>query len=157
MNTTAQELNKKTYDEAGNVTGLINLCTRAGLNSIPEMKHRFEEEYADYHPDAEVSEALKPLIKHKAITIVLGTWCGDSKLQVPHLYKILDTLNVSEKEVTLIGVDRSKNAENGLLDGLNILRVPTFILSEKGKELGRIVEFPAETLEKDLLNILEKK
>lgn len=157
MNVSAQEINKKVQDASGNVTGLINICTREGLATVPEMKQRYDVEYPNYQPDSTTIAALKPLLKNKKITIVMGTWCGDSKLQVPHFYKILDGLGVKEKKVTLICVDHSKKAENGLLDNLNILRVPTFIVYEKDHELGRIIESPKVTLEKDLLAILTKK
>lgn len=157
MNANSQEINKKVQDEAGNVTGLINVCTRAGLETVPEMKQRFDIEYPNYQPDSATLAALKPLLKYKKIMIVMGTWCGDSKLQVPHFYKILDQAGIKEKSVTLICVDHSKKAENGLTDNLNILRVPTFIIYEKDKESGRIIESPVETLEKDMLKILVKK
>lgn len=156
MQASSQEFNKKLTDESGNVLSLINRCTREGLFSYPEMKERYDLEYPGYTPDSNTIEALKPMIKDIHVTIVLGTWCGDSKLQVPHFYKVMDALKVSEKDISIIAVDRSKHAENGLLDGLNILRVPTFIITDKKKELGRIVEFPEETLEKDLLSILKK-
>ena len=157
MNASAQEINKKIQDDAGNILGLINTCTREGLSTIPEMKSRYDVEYPNYQPDSATLTALKPLLKGKKIAIVMGTWCGDSHLQVPHFYKILDMLEVSEKETTLICVDRSKKAENGLIDQLNILHVPTFIFTENGKEIGRIIESPRETLEKDMLSILAKK
>lgn len=157
MNASSQEVNKKMQDDAGHVLGLINTCTREGLSTIPEMKSRYDVEYPNYQPDVPTLQALKPLLKDKKITIVMGTWCGDSHLQVPHFYKILDALEISEKETSLICIDRSKKAENGLIDDLNILHVPTFIFTENGKEIGRIVESPRETLEKDMLSILAKK
>ena len=58
----------------------------------------------------------------------------------------------------IIAVDGHKKAENGVIDGLDIQSVPTFIVyDKKGKELGRIVEHPKTTLEGDLLAILQKK
>lgn len=157
MNVSSQEINKITHDDAGNVTGLINICTREGFKLVPEMKERYDIEYPGYQADGNTLTALKPLLKDKKITIVMGTWCGDSQFQTPHFYKILDQADVSEKDVTLICVDHSKQAEKGLIDNLNIQRVPTFIVYENGKELGRIIEFPQDTLEKDLLGILVKK
>lgn len=41
--------------------------------------------------------------------------------------------------------------------GLNIFRVPTFIIYENNREVGRIVEYPATTMERDLLQILSRK
>lgn len=157
MTANSQEINKTTKDETGKVTGLINLCDRIGLQSIPEMQQRYDMEYPTYQPDQSTIQDLKPLLKDKKITIVIGTWCGDSQYQLPHFYKMLDALKITEKDITLICVDRSKKAENGLIDGMNITNVPTFIVSENGKELGRITESPRETLEKDMLSIFAKK
>jgi len=41
--------------------------------------------------------------------------------------------------------------------GLNIIRVPTLIFYQSGQEMNRFVEYPRETLEADLLKILQKK
>ena len=157
MNISAQDINKKIADPSRNKTVLINECTREGLTAFPEFEERYAIEYPAYVPDSLTLDSLKPLIKEQKITIVLGTWCGDSKLQVPRFFKILDALQVSEKNITLICVDVHKKAENGLIDPLKIERVPTFILYEKGQEIGRIIESPKISLEKDLLLILSKK
>lgn len=101
---------------------------------------------------------LSKSLKDKKITIVLGTWCGDSKFQVPHFLKIMDALKIKEDQITFIGVDGLKHAENGLLDNLKITNVPTFIFSDKNeKEFGRITESPTETLEKDMIKLLAVK
>ena len=79
-------------------------------------------------------------------------------MNVPNIFKVLDNLQFKEKNVEIIAVDGAKKAENGIIDGLNIQRVPTFIVyDKKGKELGRIVEHPKTTLEGDLLAIYQKK
>ncbi|WP_316841204.1 thioredoxin family protein [Pedobacter gandavensis] len=157
MTASSQEINKTTKDDTGKVTGLINICNRVGLQALPEMQQRYDVEYPAYQPDQNTILALQPLMKGKKITIVMGTWCGDSQLQVPHFYKMLDALKITEQDITLICVDHSKKAENGLIDGMNISHVPTFIVSANGKELGRITESPRETLEKDMLSIFAKK
>ena len=157
MNSSAQKINKQIEDKTRNKTVLINNCTREGLITFPEFKERYDTEYPNYNTDSLTIDSLKPLTANKKITIVLGTWCGDSKFQVPHFFKVIDELGVSEKDVTIISVDGTKKAENGLLDKLKIERVPTMIFYEKDKELGRIIESPMMSLEKDMLQILSKK
>lgn len=157
INASAQKMNKKIEDPTRNKTVLINNCTREGLVSFPEMKASYDVEYPAYQLDSLSIDTLKPLIKDKKVTLVLGTWCGDSKYQVPHFFKITDALGIPEKDINIICVDGVKKAENGLLDGLDIQRVPTFIFYEEGKEIGRIIERPLATLEKDMLTILTKK
>lgn len=113
-------------------------------------------EASDYVSNNEVVQALRPMLKDKHITIVWGTWCGDSRLHVPHFYKLLKDAEFPEEQITLIEVERDKKVPPGAADHLNIERVPTFIIFEADKELGRIVEQPEETLEKDLLELLAK-
>jgi len=134
-----------------------NLNTREEVTSAAEMKAVFDLEYPAYQPDQEEIHYLKTLLKNKNIIIVLGLWCGDSKLQAPHFYKVLDQAEVDEKQVTLICVDESKKAENGLIDHLNIDRIPVFIIKENDREIGRITESPFYTLENDMVELLTKK
>jgi len=82
---------------------------------------------------------------------VLGTWCSDSQEQVPGFFKVLDKIRFDKKNVQMIAVDSAKEA--GIIDlvNYNIQKVPTFIIYRKGREIGRIIEKPYMTLEKDLL------
>jgi thiol-disulfide isomerase/thioredoxin len=158
MNVSAQEINKKIHDQVHNKDILINACTRDGMVTSPEFKEMYEPLYAAYTPDAATMIELKKLVKKEKIKIVFGTWCGDSKVNVPNFLKIMDALHVKEKNIEFIAVDGNKKAENGIIDGLDIKMVPTFIIyDQKGIELGRIVEGPKTTLEGDLLAIYKKK
>ena len=158
MNVSAQELNKKIHDSTRNKDVLINACTREGITSFPEFKEMYDPLYAAYVPDATIMIELKKFVKKEKIKIVFGSWCGDSKVNVPNFLKILDNLQFKQKNIEFIAVDGSKKAENGIIDGLDIKRVPTFIVLDKsGKELGRIIEGPKTTLEGDLLEIYKKK
>ena len=158
MSVSAQEINKKIHDQVHNKDILINACTREGLTTFPEFKEMYDPLYTAYTPDAATMIELKKLVKKEKIKIVFGTWCGDSKVNVPNFFKILDALHFKEKNVELIAVDGNKKAENGIIDGLEIKMVPTFIVYDQtGKELGRIIEGPKTTLEGDLLAIYQKK
>lgn len=159
MSLKAQDLNKTIQDPVKAKPVMINTCTREGLMHCEEFKTMYDGVYGDYKPDSLALFQLKKLAKDVKITIVMGTWCGDSKLQVPHFYKVLDDIDFdTDKNTKIICVDGNKKAENGLIDNLDIKHVPTFIIfDKKGKELGRIIESPKITLENDLLNILEKK
>ncbi len=154
----AQNLNKKMQDPNRGVDVMLNKCSREGIVSFPEFKSSYDSFYASYEPDSLLLKNLVKSLTDKKVTIVLGTWCGDSKYQVPHFLKIMDAMNIKEEQITFIGVDGSKHAENGLIDQMNITRVPTFIFTDKvGKEIARITERPAETLEKDMLKLLAVK
>ena len=84
----------------------------------------------------------------------MGTWCGDSKRGVPRFYKILEETGFDEDYFELITVGRNKKTPDNLQEGFDLIRVPTFIFFKDGKEVGRFVERPRETMEKDILKII---
>ena len=158
INAGAQELNKKIEDPNRHKQVMLNVCTREGITSFAEFKESYDPNYKAYVPDSTSLPELGKMLKGKKITIVLGTWCGDSKFQVPHFLKIMDALKIDEDKITFIAVDGTKKAENGLIDNLKITNVPTFIFTDKkGVEVGRVTERPQQTLEKDMLVVLASK
>lgn len=116
------------------------------------------KEHDEYTTDKKtIAELKKEKLNSYHITVVLGTWCGDSHREVPRLMKILESLKYPEQKLTLIAVNRKKEAPNGEEGIYNIQRVPTIIVSKYGKEIGRIIESPKSGwLEKDLLEIIKK-
>ena len=58
----------------------------------------------------------------------------------------------------VIALERLENRDlvgpAGEEGGMNITHVPTFIFYRDGLELGRIVEYPNRTIEKDMVEIL---
>jgi len=155
INIFAQDTFKKVVDEKSGKAMLVGICTRENLKSDTSFSPWFNEEYDIYSPMIENKSELKEKLENVYVIIVMGTWCPDSRMQVPEFYKILDTLEFPEERITLICVDREKKGMKDEADSLNIERVPTFIFyDEKKNELGRIIEFPEETLESDMKNIL---
>lgn len=146
----SQESNKKIMDPKLNKEILYGNCSRSGLEE-GEFGKLFEEYYELYEPDKAVLTQLKFKQEGIDILIVLGTWCSDSQEQVPRFFKILDKIRFSKKDVQLICVDSNKEAGEIDVSIYNILKVPTFIIYSKGREIGRIIETPYSTLEKDLL------
>ena len=121
----------------------------------------FLPNYADYTPNMVDLANLKENLPGYTITAFFGTWCGDSKKELPRFYKILDTLNFPLERLTVVGVARDrknyKQSPGGEEEGINIHRVPTFIFYKDGKEVNRIVEHPVRTLEDDISRILRKE
>ena len=129
---------------------LIGKCTKKGLN-FENFGRYMKSEYKNYELDIKKINKIRKKIDGVKITIVLGTWCKDSKEQVPRFLKILDKLKFKDKDLTIIGVNSKKHAFVMSIDEYNIERVPTFIFYRKGKEMGRIIETPKKSLEKDML------
>lgn len=152
----AQEKNCMTKDNATGKPMLIGYCTRAAL-SDSSFSWWFNSNYIMYEVDSTALEGAAARLKDDSITVVMGTWCSDSKMEVPRFYKILDYLGYPSDKVKLLMVGRDKKAKGNETEGLNIERVPTFIFYREGKELGRIVEYPQESLDKDMVKILNGK
>jgi hypothetical protein len=167
-NTLSQTVeNQLSKDSHGNAM-LIGKCTRAALLQTP-FTDWFDPTYASYKLDSVSCNSIKPLLADKSITIFLGTWCDDSKIQVPGILKILDFCSFDNAKLTLIMVSNKDNeykkSPQHEEEGRNIVRVPTIIIQEndlsnnkagQGKEMGRIIECPVVSLEKDLLVILSR-
>ncbi len=142
-----------TKDPKSGKAMLIGVCTREAFNDT-NFAYWFKGNYDFYSPDTVTLKKIANKIKDYKIKIVMGTWCSDSRREVPRFYKILDYLKFPEKNVELITVNRKKKGLNNETDGLNIERVPTFIFYRNGKEVGRIIEAPIETLEFDIEKIV---
>lgn len=137
---------------------LLGACDAEALGQEP-YDAWFTPGYEDYVPDPTVLEALRDLsVEDAELTIFFGTWCGDSRREVPRLLHILDAIEWPEEQRRLIAVDRAeemhKRSPDGEEKGLEIYRVPTIRIARQGVESGRIVEHPALSLERDLLAIL---
>ena len=135
---------------------LLGKANRKGLQ-MDAFKDWFDAGYDTYSVDSETLEKIKPLLKDVTITLFMGTWCEDSQRETPHFYKILDQADFDESKLELITVSEEKTTPQGFEEGKNITNVPTIIFYKNNKELGRIVEYPIETLEKDMLAILSGK
>jgi len=134
-------------------TMLIGKESRQALTQAP-FNSWFSKNYDAYPIKETVTPKLKKALKGVELTTFMGTWCGDSKRETPRMLKILDVADFKEKDFELITVDRSKKKPTEYTTGNNIIRVPTFIFKRDGKEIGRIVERPVESLEADMLKIL---
>ena len=133
----------------------VGYVTQYFLQHNSVFSDYYSTEYAKYTPDPEIVKELSQLFDKTSIIIVLGTWCEDSQKQVPRFLKVIDPLEAADK-FSYLCVDHEKKAGDMDIKDLNILKVPTFIVYYDGNEAGRIVETPVETIEKDLLNILQK-
>lgn len=150
-------LNQKIKDASG-TEQLVGKCSRTSLLMTPYAGW-FQKNYADYTVDTATCVFIRPLLQHKRFTIFMGTWCGDSQREIPRLLKMLDCCGVPEERVDLVMVsnaaDSYKQSPQHEEKGQNIVRVPTIIVQEHKTEMGRIVEYPVVSLEKDLLRILK--
>jgi len=149
----AQKFNTITIDEKTDKPMLMGYTTLEAFSDT-SFSWWWNSEYNMYDVDSMNVEELKVKLEDVDIKIVMGTWCSDSRTEVPHFYKILDEIKYPEEKVTLINVNREKQGLENEVEGLDINFVPTFIFYKEGEEIGRIIEMPYETLEKDMLEIV---
>lgn len=116
----------------------------------------FRENAAAYRPQAKVVAALRRVDRPTRILVFFGTWCPDSRSEVPTLLKTLDVTANPRLTLELDAVDRTKDDGIGLADRYDIDSVPVFIFIRDGRELGRITVFPRTTMEEEMLAIIAR-
>lgn len=141
-----------------NEDGDTILAGHCSINILQQKPYKiwYDTNYTNYKVDTPRALLLTDILKGKTIEIFLGTWCGDSRREVPRMLKVLQVAQMDTNNIKLIFVDNSqstyKQSPEGEQQNKNIHRVPTFILYD-AKEMGRIVETPLESFERDLATI----
>lgn len=151
----SQDMNRFVPDEKAGRDIICGPCDRKGLQT-GEFKSYFKDYYEEYAVDSLTLAKIRSNLEGITITLLLGTWCSDSKEQVPRFYKILDGVGFDFSKLNQICVNSSKEACGTDIASLYMVKVPTFIFYKDGKELGRIIETPVITLEKDMLMIISE-
>ena len=135
------------------VSDLLGAIQREQLQEGP-YNIWFDKQYDGYQSDQDQLQELRQRLTGVTVKLFLGTWCKDSKRQVPRFFSLLDEVGYSSEHVELIAINRSKEVPSQFGSGLNIHHVPTFIIMRGDRELGRIIETPVVSLERDMLTIL---
>ena len=134
---------------------LTGIVTRPAIESFNDVWKGLRAQ--DYEPDPTSVATIRTNLKDVEVFAVVATWCPDTRRDLPRFFKIADQARLPMKRVRLLAVDRSKKDPGGLTVKWNVTRVPTFIFIRQGKEIGRVVERPTTTLEKDIAAILAPK
>lgn len=140
-------------DEDATQNMIVGKFTKEDLQQAPFVTW-FNQGYEDYNPSAETMATIKNNISDYEIVGFVGTWCPDSRREIPKFYKILDEAGYDLSKLTMVGVTRSKSTPENLEDGYDMHRVPTFIFMKDGKEVNRFVEYAVESTEKDIAKIV---
>lgn len=155
----AQSLNQE-FKPEGKSPYLLGKINKEGLSS-ENYASWFQKNYDEYQVNETAIDTLKRHLDKYTIKAFMGTWCGDSKRETPRFYKVLEAAEFPLERLTMVAVSRDretyKQSPGGEHESLNIHRVPTFILYKNGREVNRIVESPVESLETDLVKIIEKE
>lgn len=120
-----------------------------------KSKHKIFDIYTQrYQPDSASVAFLSHFNHIVDIKILFGTWCHDSKREVPAFIKTMEQANNPKFRIQYIPVNDDKMDPNGFYERYNLQYTPTFIILKDGNEIGRVVESPIESIEQDLVQIL---
>lgn len=135
---------------ASESTGAV--ADKIGVVSSEDLLSQYAAFSAEYQTYQASEQELKGMetIQGLSLLVLFGTWCPDSEREVSRLLKLLAQSQVKIKELTLVGVNRSKQDPEGLHRDFDLLYTPTIILLDGNKELGRIVESPVVSIGEDL-------
>ena len=145
-------------------TAQDNIIGNTSKDEILKSKHSswFNKVYKAYTPDTKIVKELTHVFENEnfQVDVYFGTWCSDSKREVPKLIKLLELSQFNSKNLDLIGVDRDKvipEMSEEKRKELNVFNVPTIIVYQNGEEINRFVEYAQESLAQDMLKIFSKK
>lgn len=149
-------INKTITDERTKKEVLTGKCNRKAFDN-ELFKNWFSDEYNSYTPKEETIQKLKNNLNIKKVNIIIifGTWCGDSRRELPRFYKIVDKINYPESKIKLIAIDTKRKSHKNLLSKIEFTKIPTFIFYKNGIEIGRIIESTKISLEEDILEIIK--
>ncbi len=120
------------------------------LEALPAWKSVYEA----YKPDSAAVAVLRAVTTPVEIVVFLGTWCPDSKREVPRFMKALDQAKNPKLRVKYYGVPHGFRENDDTAAQYRIEAVPTFIVRVGAREIGRVVERAELGIEQDLAQIL---
>jgi thiol-disulfide isomerase/thioredoxin len=134
---------------------LLGKINRKGFE-LEEIAEEYNLAYEEHILDTTSVRLLEPLLKTVTLKVFVRSCCSDSQIHIPALFKILDFANFDYRHLEMIALSHDKTTPERLEKGFNIEYVPTIIVYKDGEEIGRFVEYAQETLEKDLLSIINQ-
>ncbi|MGC9331626.1 MAG: TlpA family protein disulfide reductase [Bacteroidales bacterium] len=154
---TAQEQNQVIFDTAANQNILIGHCDWNAFQQN-DFSDWFNQEYNAYQPDDNLMQQLSRSLKGRELSfkVYQGSWCPDSRRELPRLKKITDDLK-PDVFTDIISLNRAKRLNTNALPEDDIEFVPTIVIYLDGVEVGRIVEQPDYSMEADIVKYLEEE
>jgi cyclophilin family peptidyl-prolyl cis-trans isomerase/HEAT repeat protein len=120
----------------------------------------WDEERLAYLPDPEAVARLRGALGEYRIVSVLGSWCDDSRREVPRLVRVLEEVGSDAFDHLLVGVDRTRRIDDPEVAAAagverRVDMVATIVvLDGDGLELGRIVETAERPIEQLLVELV---
>ena len=115
----------------------------------------FNQDYQRISIDAKWTENVKPYLKGLRVKIFMGTWCEDSQREIPHFFKLLESLEFDQNHIEMYAMSEEKITPKNFERGWEIFNIPTIIFLKNEIEINRFVEFPKISLESDIIKIIK--
>ncbi len=118
----------------------MGIFTAADVKADTSFKW-YAEALKYYRPNKELVEAFKAKAGKFQLVLFAGTWCHDSQAIFPKYNACAEAAGLADSVITIIGTDRNKTTLANLHKVFNVTLVPTMIVMQAGKEVGRITEY----------------
>jgi hypothetical protein len=89
--------------------------------------------------------------------VFAGTWDNASRQLLPAFYRVMMASSYPMNKITLYGVDHKLHTLGDEATQYHIQTLPTIIILHEGNELGRIQQKPIQSLEANIVAILQTK
>ena len=147
--------NRIIFDEKKNQDILFGECDKKAF-LIPKFSEWYNAEYSNYKVNDSVYEASYKT-KFDSIYVFLGTWCEDSRREIPRFIKIVENLYFKDVKLRFFCIDGNKKCDIIDPEDYYVQFVPTIIFYYRGEELCRVIETPRTgSLEGDILDLLSR-
>ncbi|WP_440876460.1 TlpA family protein disulfide reductase [Thalassotalea sp. PLHSN55] len=122
-------------------------------NELLANYNNFAKPYQRYQKLQLNESSVKSWPEDLHIDVFFGTWCHDSVREVP---KFLALMNANPQvSYRLIGLNYNKLDPHNIAQTNKVKFTPTFVVTRSGREIGRIVEYTAESYIKDINAMLK--
>ena len=111
--------------EKSNINGnLIGYLKKSDfLNG--KYKNWFSKNYDNYTPDPKIVQKIKKKLNNISIKSFIGSWCHDSKIELPKFYKIMELAGFDlENNFKMISLGQNRlRTETACISSLSILKL----------------------------------
>jgi thiol-disulfide isomerase/thioredoxin len=111
---------------------------------------------ASYKANTQAIENIQKLGGPYRYIVFAGTWCEDTQILLPQFYALMQQAGIPKSAVLMYGLNRAKKALNQEEVVFDVTRVPTIIVLEQNREIGRITETSSSSVEQDIADMMLK-